>query len=117
MVENATKCSHNINPKHQGDLMSLLKNHPKCSPTNLSKLTHNLNHGKSSQKCGLHRGFKKNLPKVNNRPLGENSPNLVTLPGTGGRCYDHNFLRFFPIFGEKIGVFLENQCYDLFFKF
>jgi hypothetical protein len=29
-----------------------------------------------------------------------------------GRCYDHNFLRFSPIFGEKIGVFLKNQCYD-----
>jgi hypothetical protein len=34
------------------------------------------------------------------------------------RCYDHNFLRFFPIFGEKIGVFLKYQCYDkLFSKF
>jgi hypothetical protein len=22
----------------------------------------------------------------------------------GGRCYDHNFLRFLPILGEKIGV-------------
>jgi hypothetical protein len=33
-----------------------------------------------------------------------------------GRCYDHNFLRFFPIFGEKIGVLLENQCYDQFFQ-
>jgi hypothetical protein len=31
---------------------------------------------------------------------------------TRGRCYDHNFLRFLPIFGEKIGVFLKNQCYD-----
>jgi hypothetical protein len=31
------------------------------------------------------------------------------------RCYDHNFLRFLTIFGEKIGVFLENQCYDQFF--
>jgi hypothetical protein len=29
-----------------------------------------------------------------------------------GRCYDHNFLRFLTIFGETIGVFLENQCYD-----
>jgi hypothetical protein len=29
-----------------------------------------------------------------------------------GRCYDHTFLRFLPIFGEKIGVFLKNQCYD-----
>jgi hypothetical protein len=43
----------------------------------------------------------------------------VHLPGvdlTWGRCYDHNFLRFFPIFGEKFGVFLENQCYDQFFS-
>jgi hypothetical protein len=24
-----------------------------------------------------------------------------------GRCYDHNFLRFLTIFGEKIGVFLK----------
>jgi hypothetical protein len=32
-----------------------------------------------------------------------------------GRCYDHNFLRFLPIFGEKIGVFLKKQCYDQFF--
>jgi hypothetical protein len=31
---------------------------------------------------------------------------------TRGRCYDHKFLRFSPIFGEKIGVFLKNQCYD-----
>jgi hypothetical protein len=37
---------------------------------------------------------------------------------TRGRCYDHNFLRFLTIFGEKIGVFLKNQCYDqLFSKF
>jgi hypothetical protein len=35
-----------------------------------------------------------------------------------GRCYDHNFLRFFPIFSEKIGVLLKYQCYDqLFSKF
>jgi hypothetical protein len=32
--------------------------------------------------------------------------------GSSGQCYDHNFLRFLPIFGEKIGVFLKNQCYD-----
>jgi hypothetical protein len=38
---------------------------------------------------------------------------------TRGRWYDHNFLRrFLPIFGEKIGVFLKNQCYDpIFAKF
>jgi hypothetical protein len=26
--------------------------------------------------------------------------------------YDHNFLQFLSIFGEKIGVFFKNQCYD-----
>jgi hypothetical protein len=31
-------------------------------------------------------------------------------PETWGRCYDHNFLRFLAIFGEKNGVFLKNQC-------
>jgi hypothetical protein len=35
-------------------------------------------------------------------------------PPSWGRCYDHNFLRFFPIFDEKIGVFLRYQCYDQF---
>jgi hypothetical protein len=29
-----------------------------------------------------------------------------------GRCYDHNFQRFFPIFGEKTGIFLKNQFQD-----
>jgi hypothetical protein len=33
-----------------------------------------------------------------------------------GRCYDHNFLQFFTIFGEKIGVFLKYQCYDQLFQ-
>jgi hypothetical protein len=31
---------------------------------------------------------------------------------TWGRWYDHNFLRFSTILGEKIGVFLRNQCFD-----
>jgi hypothetical protein len=30
--------------------------------------------------------------------------------GSWGRCYDHNFLQFFLIFGKKIGVFDSNQC-------
>jgi hypothetical protein len=33
-----------------------------------------------------------------------------------GRCYDHNFLRFLLIFGEKICVFLKNLCYNQFFS-
>jgi hypothetical protein len=32
-----------------------------------------------------------------------------------GRCYDHNFLRFLQIIGEKIGIFLKNQGYGQFF--
>jgi hypothetical protein len=32
--------------------------------------------------------------------------------GSWGRCYDHNFQQFLTFFGEKIGVFLKNQCYD-----
>jgi hypothetical protein len=31
----------------------------------------------------------------------------VNIADTWGRCYDYNFLRFFPIFGEKNGVFLK----------
>jgi hypothetical protein len=34
----------------------------------------------------------------------------ATVWAIWGRCYDHNFLRFFPIFGEIIGVFLKYQC-------
>jgi hypothetical protein len=37
------------------------------------------------------------------------------LPFCWGRCYDHNFPRFLPIFVEKFGVFLKNQCYDQIF--
>jgi hypothetical protein len=61
---------------------------------------------------------------MSNRKIAENcdhnsDPGLVMaiflqlqIALTWGRCYDHNFLRFLPIFGEKIGVFLKNQCYD-----
>jgi hypothetical protein len=38
-------------------------------------------------------------------------PAEIAITDTWGRCYDHNFLRFLPFFGEKIGVFLKNQCY------
>jgi hypothetical protein len=50
------------------------------------------------------------------RPLPRRQMQLVY--SIGGRYYDHNFLRFSPIFGEKIGDFLKYQCYDqLFSKF
>jgi hypothetical protein len=31
------------------------------------------------------------------------------VPEAGGRCYDHNFLRFSPIFGEKMAFFLNTN--------
>jgi hypothetical protein len=34
---------------------------------------------------------------------------MVSGHKTRGRCYDHNFLRFSPIFGETIGVFIKNR--------
>jgi hypothetical protein len=33
-----------------------------------------------------------------------------------GACYEHNFLRFLPIFGEKIGVIIRKQCFDPIFE-
>jgi hypothetical protein len=33
----------------------------------------------------------------------------------GSMLYDHNFRRFWPIFGDKIGVFLKKHCYDQIF--
>jgi hypothetical protein len=35
---------------------------------------------------------------------------------TRGRCCAHYFMRFFPIFGEKIVVFLKYQWYDQLFQ-
>jgi hypothetical protein len=35
---------------------------------------------------------------------------LAKIRPIGGQCFDHNFGRFLPIFGEIIGVFLKNQC-------
>jgi hypothetical protein len=74
--------------RNQGNQMRLLKDRPKYSPNGvLTKLLHNFYGGKkkltkfvyillSTYFCN------KKLPKVNNHPIGENSPNLVTLKGT-----------------------------------
>jgi hypothetical protein len=69
-------------------------------------LIHNFKRGKSSpQNWAISVIFKKKLPKESNRPM-------AIIRPIWGRCYDHNFLQFSTIFGEKIGVFLKNQCYD-----
>jgi hypothetical protein len=66
--------------ENQSDQMSLCKISPKTWPnTFLTKLMYNLNFGKSSFKMWATSAIIKSLPKVNNPPLGENLPNLVTL--------------------------------------
>jgi hypothetical protein len=54
------------------------------------------------------------LPRRNSisRPR---TPQVESIPldhTAWSRCYDQIFLRFSTIFGEKIGVFLKNPCYD-----
>jgi hypothetical protein len=57
-----------------------VKIRPKRSPTNVSsKLMPLFCREKVAQKWGLLMDFSKNLPRINNCPIGENSPNLVTL--------------------------------------
>jgi hypothetical protein len=64
----------------QGDQMSLRRSRRKCSPSHfLSKLIENRElWKKEAQNVALLSQYKK-LSKENNRPIGENSPNLVTL--------------------------------------
>jgi hypothetical protein len=64
----------------QGDQMSLRKNWPTCSPTRFfSEFAHDFIRGETLlKKFGLLLQFKKEQ-KVNNRPIAENLPNLVTL--------------------------------------
>jgi hypothetical protein len=55
--------------------------------------------------------------------LGHSNDAFFTLLflASWGRCYDHNFRRFFPFLGDfpnfrrKNGVFLKYQCYDQIF--
>jgi hypothetical protein len=64
----------------QGDQMSLLKNRPKCSPTNfLTKLMHYLYHGKSSPKLWATFVIFKKTEQSKPSPMDKFSPNLVTL--------------------------------------
>jgi hypothetical protein len=41
--------------------------------------------------------------------LGQDLQIFTRTIDTWGRCYDHNFLQFFTIFGEKIGVFSKTN--------
>jgi hypothetical protein len=51
---------------------------------------------KADEKCGRLLSFSKKQPEVNNRPLGENSPNQVTLPSgdvVRSQSYDRELQR------------------------
>jgi hypothetical protein len=67
-------------PLRQGDQMSLPRISPKWGPTHYwSKLIHTFTKEKSCPKHGQILQFSLILPTVKNRPLGDNSPNLVAL--------------------------------------
>jgi hypothetical protein len=70
-----------ISSHKQGDQMSLRKNQPKFTPTHsLSKcMFHFYRAKKQTKSLGYFCILFKKLAKVNNRPMCENSPNLVTL--------------------------------------
>jgi hypothetical protein len=103
-----SKRSDHATIRSQGDQMSLLKNHPKCSPTRfLPKLTHKFwatsvifkkiaqrklpkeNCPKKTAQRKLpkencpKKTVQRKLPKENNRQISEKSPNLVTLFAAG----------------------------------
>jgi hypothetical protein len=64
----------------QGDRMSLSKNRPKCSPSRCgsNKHTRSLIRGKNVCSSVI-----KKMPKVNNRPIGEISPNSKKFAQSG----------------------------------
>jgi hypothetical protein len=47
----------------------------------------------------------------------KNVPEPMDVVKNRGRCYGHNFLRFSPIFGEKIGVFSQKPMFQNFAQF
>jgi hypothetical protein len=77
--------------------MSWWRNGPKCSQTHfLPKINALLPWNKVAQTFGLPLHFSQNLNKVNNRPIGEKLPNLVTLAVNfvmrSGRVSLHTYL-------------------------
>jgi hypothetical protein len=67
--------------RYQGDEMRLWKNSPHCPLPYpfLGKLWHNLNGGKSSPEFLSTSVIYNEVPKANNYPICEKSPDLVTL--------------------------------------
>jgi hypothetical protein len=65
--------------------------------------------GAGADKLGFIKSKITMLIKASNNSIGmyEFRIPYILFVITRGRCYDHNFLRFFPIFGEKNGVFLK----------
>jgi hypothetical protein len=92
---------------HQGDQLGWIKTSPKCSPTHfLLRLMHVFySRRKTAKKLGYFCLFRK--PTYNKQ-----SPTGRKFAQSGVDVMITIFCYFLPIFGEKIGVFLHNQCYD-----
>jgi hypothetical protein len=72
----------NIAPKFVNIAPKCVNIAPKCSPNHFLSKFLDIYRGKKQFKiCATTSIFKK-LPKEKNRPMRENSPTLVTLPGT-----------------------------------
>jgi hypothetical protein len=68
--------------------MGLLKTRPNSSRINvLPQLVYYFHCGKNCSKIWATFEIFQRLPEVNNRPIGENSPNLVTLLESWTMCY------------------------------
>jgi hypothetical protein len=102
-----SKSGHHVHAQSpiddQGGQMSLLKNLPKTWPNPfLVNLTFNFYLGKRQHWATF--VFLKKVPKESNRPVGENSPNLVTL------CMTRLFAE--PlVFGLSTAKFLDVKLY------
>jgi hypothetical protein len=46
---------------------------------------------------------------------GASITNFQLICSSWGRCYDHSFLRFLPIFGEKMAFFYKTNVMIIFF--
>jgi hypothetical protein len=82
MLNDAIVCTTMDRTSGSGRPDEFVKKSPKMLPKTIffSKLMHKRNRGKSSPNMsGTSVYLRKNLPEENNRPMGENSPNLVTL--------------------------------------
>jgi hypothetical protein len=129
---------------HQGDQTSLRKKIAQnvAQPIFVSKLTHNLNRGKSGQKCGLPTVIFLELPnvceqstngRISGHPVVHPDTSIVVSPASnvpqtsasGGQCYElkrfgskftsYDTKMLLPICAQKnnLSVAIQNNCHFL----